>query len=198
MTNKSLILGVVTTLIGTGLAAPPAQAGYVVTLEQKGSDVVATGSGAIDLTGLSFVFTNTSHSALVAPGLGEITTGLPAFTSIDDYAGITGPTSFGSGGFTFANSGSGDQVGILGLDNGLVVPHGYVSGSALSDTSTYSGQSFSSLGVTPGTYEWTWGSGPDQNFTLMAEVAAVPEPATVGLMVLGLLGAGFAGRRRRN
>ena len=26
----------------------------------------------------------------------------------------------------------------------------------------------------------------------------VPEPATVGLMVLGLLGAGFAGRRRRN
>jgi hypothetical protein len=25
-----------------------------------------------------------------------------------------------------------------------------------------------------------------------------PEPATLGLMVLGLLGAGFAGRRRRN
>ena len=28
--------------------------------------------------------------------------------------------------------------------------------------------------------------------------AAVPEPATFGLMVLGVLGAGFAGRRRRN
>jgi hypothetical protein len=27
---------------------------------------------------------------------------------------------------------------------------------------------------------------------------AVPEPATLGLMVLGLLGAGFAGRKRRN
>jgi hypothetical protein len=25
-----------------------------------------------------------------------------------------------------------------------------------------------------------------------------PEPATLGLMVLGLLGAGFAGRKRRN
>jgi hypothetical protein len=27
---------------------------------------------------------------------------------------------------------------------------------------------------------------------------AVPEPATLGLMVLGLLGAGFAGRKRRS
>jgi hypothetical protein len=28
--------------------------------------------------------------------------------------------------------------------------------------------------------------------------SALPEPATLGLLVLGLLGAGFAGRRRRN
>jgi hypothetical protein len=27
---------------------------------------------------------------------------------------------------------------------------------------------------------------------------AVPEPVTLGLLVLGLLGAGFAGRKRRN
>ena len=39
-------------LIGCGLCAPPAQAGYMVTLEQVGTDVVATGSGTIDLTGL--------------------------------------------------------------------------------------------------------------------------------------------------
>ena len=32
----------------------PAQAGYVVTLQQVGPDVVATGSGAINLTGLTF------------------------------------------------------------------------------------------------------------------------------------------------
>src|SRR6266513_1861391 len=35
-----------------------AQAGYTVTLQEVGSDVVATGSGAIDLGGLTFV----SHS----------------------------------------------------------------------------------------------------------------------------------------
>ena len=38
-----------------GLSAPSAQAGYVVTLTQEGGDVVATGMGLIDLTGLSFV-----------------------------------------------------------------------------------------------------------------------------------------------
>ena len=32
-----------------------AQAGYIVTLQEVGSDVVATGSGAINLTGLTFV-----------------------------------------------------------------------------------------------------------------------------------------------
>jgi len=32
----------------------------------------------------------------------------------------------------------------------------------------------------------------------VVQVATAPEPATLGLMVLGLLGAGLAGRRRRN
>ena len=39
---------------GYGLSAPPAQAGYVVDLTQQGANVVATGSGPIDLTGLTF------------------------------------------------------------------------------------------------------------------------------------------------
>src|SRR4029079_808648 len=36
------------------LSVRPAQAGYTVTLLQVGPDVVATGSGAINLTGLTF------------------------------------------------------------------------------------------------------------------------------------------------
>ena len=35
------------------LSVRPAQAGYIVTLQQVGPDVVTTGSGAIDLRGLS-------------------------------------------------------------------------------------------------------------------------------------------------
>ena len=50
--TRAAALGVAM-LIGSALSAPPAQAGYIVTLTQQGSDVVASGSGAIDLTSLS-------------------------------------------------------------------------------------------------------------------------------------------------
>src|SRR5436190_18666050 len=46
------------------LSVRPAQAGYTVTLQQVGPDVVATGSGAIDLTGLTFF----SHSQSASLG----------------------------------------------------------------------------------------------------------------------------------
>src|SRR3954454_8239091 len=36
-------------MLGSGLLASPAQAGYIVTLKQVGGNVVATGSGRIDL-----------------------------------------------------------------------------------------------------------------------------------------------------
>ena len=63
------------------------------------------------------------------------------------------------------------------------------------------GQTFSSLGATPGTYEWTWGSGANQNFTLVVGAGAIPEPSTWAMMLLGFAGLGFvgyqsAGRRR--
>ena len=41
-------------VIGWLLSVRPAEAGYTVTLQEVGPDVVATGSGAINLTGLTF------------------------------------------------------------------------------------------------------------------------------------------------
>jgi hypothetical protein len=49
--------------------------------------------------------------------------------------------------------------------------------------------------VTPGTYKWTWGTGPNQNFTLDAKIAAVPEPASLALFGVALDGLGVALRR---
>jgi hypothetical protein len=123
----------------------------------------------------------------------------PTGSGTDLYTGLTGPTSFGSGG-TFApnnNTGSEDFVGI---DNAhdipfvtppiLFVPLGYVSGHSLMDSMTFDNATFASLGVTPGTYTWTWGTGlPNQNFTLVIGPAGVSDGgSTVSLLGFALLG----------
>jgi hypothetical protein len=75
------------------------------------------------------------------------------------YTGITGPTNFGGGGSTRASSGSGDIVSVSGAARLVDVPAFYLSGTALSDSMTFDSATFASLGATPGTYTWTWGSG---------------------------------------
>jgi hypothetical protein len=182
-----------------GLSALSARAGYVVDLTQQGSDVVATGSGPIDLTGLTFFSTDNFSGPEITPNGGDdpinmdILTG-PRGQPFDIYTGLTGPASFGSEGGAGGDSASGDFVGMTASTD-LYVPDGYVSGSPLSDTATYDSQTFSSLGATPGTYKWTWGTGPNQNFTLVIGAAAVPEPSTWAMMLLGFAGLGFLGLR---
>ena len=178
------------------LSIQPARAGYIVTLQRIGPDVVANGSGAIDLTGTFFAGPGTNFSAHVSPIVGIIFTGPTTGTNVDIYGSRswTGPTTFGSAGFKFASSGGGDIAGIDGQFEALYLPSGYVSGTALSDTATYHNQSLSTLGVTPGTYVWTWGAGADQNFTLKT-LAGVPDSgSTFSLLSLSL--ASLFGVRR--
>jgi hypothetical protein len=72
---------------------------------------------------------------------------------------------------------------------------GYASGAPLSDTATYAGQSFATLGLTPGVYLYTFGSGTDAD-TFTVEVGApVPEPSTWAMMLVGFAGLSYAGWR---
>ena len=183
-----VVLATLAVAIACAFSVRPAQAGYIVTLQQVGSNVVATGTGAIDLTGLSLDFTCPACESVINPSVGGLRTGSTG--PIDAFSGaIVGPSSFGSGSFTFANSGAGDEAGAGPGPSGLVVevPQSYVSDSLLSDSATYNSATFSSLGVTPGTYLWTWGTGPDQKFTLQIGPAAVPDSSsTFGLLLLSL------------
>jgi hypothetical protein len=165
-------------LLGAGLCAPPAQAGYIVDLTQAGGNVVATGSGTLDLAGLTFLGSVTfPFGGLVFPVAGQIAVGSTPL-SFDVYGGpATGPTSFGGGGETLASSGSGDNVGIAGPEEELFVPAGYTSGNPLLSSATWDGQTLASLGVTPGVYVWTWGPvAADDSFTLDALGTNHPHP----------------------
>jgi hypothetical protein len=175
-------------LIGLDLPGPAAQAAYAVTLEEVGTSVVATGGGTLDTNDLTLL-TDFGAGARIQPNEAAIITG-PVTGSEFVYSRVGGPTNFGTGGLTNASSGSRDLVGIDGGTSSLFVPENYVSGSLLSDSSTYANLTFSDLGVTPGTYLWTWGSGDHfDSFTLDIVASAVPAPLIDrGLPVLLAMG----------
>ncbi|HEY2049289.1 MAG TPA: PEPxxWA-CTERM sorting domain-containing protein [Caulobacteraceae bacterium] len=108
------------------------------------------------------------------------------------YVLSSGPASFGPGGISFAAGSTGDSVFLWGANDDLWLPAGYVSGAALSATTTYAGASLSSLGLTPGDYIYTLPTGD----TLTLEVG-VPEPGAWAVMLIGLGLTGAAMRSRR-
>src|SRR2546427_4325459 len=90
-------LAAVGTLVAWGFSARPAQAGYVVTLAQVDANVVATGNGAIDLTGLKFLESMNIPISVIVPFEGAIQIGAPPEGVADFYTGATGPKNFGTG-----------------------------------------------------------------------------------------------------
>ena len=190
---RNATVGAATLSVAAALS-PSAHAAYTLTFLQQGPDVVATGGGSFDLTDLTLAV-GISSRALVFPVAGTTWTGPAASTDGDVYGDSIGPGEFGSGGLTFADSGSGDLVGIFN-GGGIVVPSGYVSG-ALSGTATWNNATFTDLGVTPGTYVWTWGTGADaDSFTLQIGPAAIPEPASLTVLAMSLAGLGMVLRKR--
>jgi hypothetical protein len=195
--NALAMLGAGALLVGTVTANASPVSPYVVTLEQQGLNVVATGAGEFDLSGLSSAGLSASLVPEIDAPLPRIITGVGG--QMDLYTGATGPNSFGTGSEHSADSASGDSVGVSDPTptHYILVPQGYVSGTALSDSATYDNATFATLGVTPGTYRWTWGSDADQSFTLEIGPVATPLPAALPLFGSALGALGLLGWRRK-
>jgi PEP-CTERM motif len=191
MTKRTTYLVSAAILALGAFSAPSAQAKFVATFEELGSVVFEMGSGQLDLTDLARLGL-TNAGPLVIPSMGIFNAGLSDATE-DAFGTITGPSNFGSGALTHADGGDNDPVGVSGGE--LFVPLNYISGAMLSNDSVYSDATFSSLGMTPGVYVWSWGSGAHAD-TLTIEIG-VPEPSTWAMMLVGFAGLGYAALRRK-
>src|SRR5579875_3415428 len=95
-------------LLAALFCIPTARAAVTMTLEQVGPNVVGTGTGTIDLTGLTVAgsgqFPAQEHpsEALLLEGDGG---------NFTIYSGASGPTSFGTGSDTPASTAVGDPLG---------------------------------------------------------------------------------------
>lgn len=173
------------------------RAEVIIDITQQGSNVVSTASGTLDITDLGFDGSGASFS-LMNPSNAAAILGPSVLTNDDVYDGITGPSSFGTGSASLADSGSGDRVGVVETAGAIQVPQGYVSGATLSSTSTYDNQTLATLGLTPGTYKYTWGIGAHADSLTVQIGPAAPLPSAFGGGSAGLiLLAGWAWRQRR-
>jgi hypothetical protein len=139
---------------------------FNVTITQVGPDVVWSGSGSFNL------------AALTSSGPGSLSSGFNAGQAIwgigvsgltDTYSGVTTyPTTFGAGGVGVTSS-SGSIFGILPGPSGrsLHVPSGYVSNATISGSATYASQTIAGMGLTSGTYTWSWGTGGNTSTLVM-------------------------------
>jgi hypothetical protein len=180
-------------LLGFAALSTSAKAEMVIDVTQQGSNVVITGLGTLDLTDLT-AFTAGTVNAEVSGATGTIVVG-SGFLNF--YHPVSGPSSIGSGGVIAASSSSGGAFGI-DLNDSILVSSSYISGSFISGSDQFDNTTIAALGLTPGNYAYTWGSGPDaDSLTLnIGSVSPVPEASTWAMIVLGFAGVGMAYRRK--
>jgi hypothetical protein len=195
MTTRTPCLISAAILALAALSASSAQAKFVAIFQQVGSAVEETGAGTIDLTDLSDSPAVNSLEASTAPIASFFISGASGALG-QLYRGVTGPRNFGPGDPASADQSNGDIIELsAGISNQqLYVPVGYVSGDALSNSSVYLNSTFASLGMTPGIYVYTWGSGEHAD-TFTIDIASAPEPSTWAMMLAGFAGIGFLSHR---
>ncbi len=188
-----------------------AKAAVTVVLEEVGGDVVATASGSLDTSGFGAPAGTTAAALLFygAPdqwvyeiGAGSAFSYTAPFSPAQTLHTMPFPV-------TAADTDSGGPVGVLDSPSfpagpRLSVPSGYVSGSPINATATWTGATFASLQLTVGTYVFDYGadsltfivqaSGVGPGTAITAPVP-VPDLPLVGLAVL-IVGIVVAARMR--
>lgn len=160
-----------------------------ITVVQSTNEVTMTASGSLNLGGLTKQGNNFYYEPNIEPIAAEFTLGKQVPSSPlqdhgDTYRVASGGNIihpiFGTGGGSTASSGSGSLFGFVQGGSGnvppdlILVPDDYSSGGSIQATATFSGATIASLGMNPGQYVWSWGSGANADSIVMN----IPDPGT--------------------
>src|SRR5262249_39298145 len=145
-------------------------------------NVVANGTGSLNLTDLTPGGSIPITPSILWPVRPEVELGLAA--QGQSYTGFSRPPDIGPGGVTAASSESGTAFELV--HDVLWLASSYKSGDQFTSGGTWDNTTISGLGLTPGTYEWTWGSAAngtadDIKVVIPSETTGVPEPSTLTL-----------------
>ena len=182
--------------------AQPAQAVLIYNFYESGSDLVIEGTGSLNLPSSP----DSSGSYGLSNGVLELDfaflTGTTATTTQFDSYSITGPTTLGAGitpTLLFSSSDSGISSALIYVANVFTIDSTYVSGATINSSSTFSGISLASLGMTTSGTLGTWTLGGSRD-TIEVQVTTSTSPASVPgpLPILGLAAAfGFSRKLRK-
>jgi hypothetical protein len=190
-------------LIVLGIALSTAsflsKASLIINVNETLGDVIFDVSGSLDMTDAIFINTGTQRNGLISGGsnwyigTGDITSNnLWMLESVDIPFGTS--TSFN----TSYSQATGDTFGIWGNSGGtprLILEQGYLSGAFINSLLTYSGETFSSLGLTSGVYRFDIPSDYVELRIGQARVS-VPEPISLVLLGLGVAGICFSRKNK--
>ena len=145
-----------------GMSAVDAEASITFTLMEVGDDVVVSSpGGSLDLSAWNIGPGLSGSGSYIFPSMGFVGFGGGVFDVYRAPVNFVSDGPFGNGSFSSASSematdlyGLASQFG----ETAIYVPLGYMSNATLAGGSmTFANQDYSTLGITPGVYTYSWG-----------------------------------------